>query len=163
MESIISKNRLHFCIICGKREIHCCKTEQRLCIARWLSTQSDPYRPVVGTLPPAVMVQIFVENGDFYTPPALDATVSFPSVTECTLNISSISYCVSVSYKWIMTLSWYSRMYSSHLVTADMSWALMFTMYTELCHAMHKYPLPLQRISCTTHGIVEFNVPLNTL
>jgi len=35
---------------------------------------------VDGTLLSAVMDQIFIKNGDFYTPPALDAAVNFNSL-----------------------------------------------------------------------------------
>jgi len=54
--------------------------ERHLCIARRQSTQSDAYRPSVdGTLLPAVTDQTFVENHNFYTPPALDGAINFDS------------------------------------------------------------------------------------
>jgi len=59
-------------VICDKREINYCVVERQLCITRGRSTQSAAYRAIVdGTLLPAVMDRIFVNNRDFYTPAAL--------------------------------------------------------------------------------------------
>ena len=55
--------------------------ERHLCITRRRSTQSAAYRASVdGTLLLAVMDQIFVDNRDFYPPPALGAAVNFNSL-----------------------------------------------------------------------------------
>jgi len=69
-ESIVRKKYVaffeHFCInIFDKREIQCCVVKRRLCVTRRRSTKSAAYRANVdGTLLPAVMDQIFVDNHD---------------------------------------------------------------------------------------------------
>ena len=75
-ESITNKNMLHFWAFLQyhlwQTPDRSCVVERHLCITRRRSTQSATYRASVdGTLLPAVMDRIFIDNSDFYTPPAL--------------------------------------------------------------------------------------------